>query len=147
MPLLDVPLVRQVGPFDCGTAAADMVLRYYRQRMPDLTAAGWPSPIDGTDPRVVEAILRNAGLGVVSGEMDWVDLRHHTGLGRPVACLIQHNGCGHWVVVRGAAYGKVHCLCPAEGEIVLSWSQFDRLWVDVCRDGTRYHQWGVVAWK
>ncbi len=148
MPLLDVPLVRQVESHDCGTAAAAMVLKFHRRKVPDLAAAGWPSPIDGTDPRVVEAILRNAGLGVVSGELHESMLAFHVRQGRPVACLIQHNGCGHWVVVVDVAYRRpVQLNCPAEGRRKVRLADFLASWVDVCRDGTRYHQWGVVAWK
>lgn len=143
--ILDVPFIEQRESYDCGAAAAAAVLRFWRWPLPSLH--GWPNSVDGTDPRILEAVLRGAGLGVQSGEGELCDLAHHTRQGRPVICLVQHNGCGHWVVCKGVARGHVYLMCPASGDRRVKAAEFAGLWCDTCRDGTRYHHWLIAAWR
>jgi hypothetical protein len=63
------------------------------------------TPIDGTDPRALESFFRRLGIPAQSGEMDWRDLAYHTARGRPVAALVQLDGCGHWVRCGGRPRG------------------------------------------
>jgi ABC-type bacteriocin/lantibiotic exporter with double-glycine peptidase domain len=142
--ILDVPVVLQTSGYDCGTAAARAVFRFHGRQLPDLSALGVPSPIDGTDPRVLEAVCRRAGFGVESGESRLDTLRHHVREGRPAQVLVQRDGCGHWAVVCGVARGRVHLMDPSSGPAVLPVAQFEASWRDVCRDGTLYYRWAVV---
>jgi hypothetical protein len=70
------------------------------------------TPIDGTDPRALESFFRRLGIPAQSGEMDWRDLAYHTARGRPVAALVQLDGCGHWVAVWRATSRRVSWHCP-----------------------------------
>lgn len=142
--ILEVPAVRQKKDYDCGTAAARAVFRFHGKSFPDLSELGVPSPIDGTDPRVLEAIIRRAGLGVESGESRVATLRHHTREGRPALVLIQDHGGGHWAVVCGVERGRVHLMDPSVGPRAIPVAEFEAAWLDVCRDGTLYHCWAVV---
>lgn len=139
-----VPVVRQRSGFDCGAAAFESVCRYWetRTRLPH----GWPNPIDGTDPRVLEAAFRTAGFGVVAGEMDTGTLRHLTGRGLPVLCLVR-DGSGHWVVATKVTRTRVYFMDPERGDTHLPLGRFDSLWsaADTDRTGTVYHRWGICA--
>lgn len=143
--ILDIPVRLQRAQHDCGDAVARAVLRKWRRPMPDLSAAGWPSLVDGTDPRVLEALFRAAGLPVVSGEMTVEDLRHHARQGRPVVCLVSRNGTGHYIVSKGVRYRRVHAMCPADGSVDFGVDDFEQCWRDVCRDGTVMTNWGIAV--
>lgn len=145
--MLTLPVVRQSRKYDCGAACAKSVLGYWECRYPRLSAAGWPNQIDGTDPRVLEALFRKTGLGVVAGEMTVSVVRHLTGLGWPVVALVRQNGVGHYVVVRGVSRGKVFLMDPDGGEQTERVAAFVERWRagDVCRTGFSYQQWGIAA--
>lgn len=140
--ILSLPDRRQKDTFDCGCAARDILLDYWQvpgKRRP------LSNPIDGTDPRALEAALRAAGLAVQAGEMTLDDLRYHTRAGRPVACLVVHEDVGHWLVVGGLVRGRVYRQCP-----LLGWGHepagvFDGRWHDMDRLGVRFSRWGVAA--
>jgi ABC-type bacteriocin/lantibiotic exporter with double-glycine peptidase domain len=123
-----------------------------------LELMGWPShlaaaggsallstPIDGTDPRALESLFRRLGIPAQSGEMDWRDLAYHTARGRPVAALVQLDGCGHWVAVWRATSRRVSWHCPADGPRSASPAAFRRGWWDWGRDGVDYRCFGVAV--
>lgn len=147
--MLAVPPTKQSRSFDCGAACAKAVLAYWELRYPRLSAAGWPSPIDGTDPRVIEALLRKSGLMVQSGEMTMTVVRHHLKNLWPVVCLVREDGgAGHYVVVTGVRRGVVWFMDPSDGEIEREpLGEFVGRWRagDVCRTGSTYRQWGIAA--
>jgi ABC-type bacteriocin/lantibiotic exporter with double-glycine peptidase domain len=91
--------------------------------------------------------LRQHDLGVVAGEMHGDDLAYLTGRGCPVACLVQCDGVGHWVVVCHADGRQVRYQDPATGPQSVGWSQWLAGWRDVDRLGAVYRQWGVAAWR
>lgn len=124
------------------------MLRGVRKRpRPDLQQILGTSAHDGTDPRQLETVLRQHGLGVLSGEMHGDDLAYLTGRGCPVACLVQSEGVGHWVVVCSADGRVVRFQDPAAGPKALPWPQWLATWRDVDRLGAIYRQWGVAAWR
>lgn len=142
-----LPDIRQQGSYDCGIAAVRCVLRFYRKRWADDYAVRLnTNEIDGTDPRNIEIVFRFLGFGVVSGNMDAYDLRHHTGLGRPVITLVQRNGIGHYCVVSSLDGGRIHYQDPADGPISASLKSFVKNWSDVDRLGAIYDSFGIVAW-
>jgi ABC-type bacteriocin/lantibiotic exporter with double-glycine peptidase domain len=112
-----------------------------------LSAAGWPNQIDGTDPRVLEALFRKTGLGVVAGEMTVGMVRHLIGEGWPVVTLVRQGGVGHYVVVCGVNRGRVYLMDPDGGERTETVKEFVDRWRagDVCRTGFAYFQWGIAA--
>jgi ABC-type bacteriocin/lantibiotic exporter with double-glycine peptidase domain len=142
--ILDVPHCEQKEGWSCGRAAAAMVFKYHvvKGRKPQAT------PIDGTDPRSLEASLWLAGLSVQAGSMDVDDLRYHTRRGRPVIALVTHSsGVGHYVVVTGVVRGGVYYLDPDGGpdvvreradDFALNWQDRDRL-------GVTYVGWGLAT--
>ena len=142
--MIKLPKVLQKKGHDCGLAAATCVGRYYGRKL--RTPDGWPCPIDGTDPRILEPYFRANGFGVQSGEMVIEDLVHHTRAQRPVLALVQSHGVGHWVVVSGVSAAGVHFMDPATGLSVEPSGGFWSRWSDVCRDGSSFRGWGIAVW-
>lgn len=139
-----VPECLQTSGFDCGSACFRAVCAYWETRAS--LGHGWPNPIDGTDPRVIEAAFRRAGLGVLSGEMDTEALRHLTNRGRPVVCLIRSENSGHWVVACKVTRTRVYLMDPEKGHTHLPLGLFDAAWsaADTDRGGTVYRRWGIA---
>lgn len=145
--MLVLPDMRQRFDYDCGAAATKTVLCYYGLKTGTYTLAPLATnPIDGTDPRAIEATLRRSGLKVISGEMDLEDLKHHIKLGRPVICIIQLDNVGHYVVVGSIKFGQVHFNDPINGPSKNNLATFKERWRDVDRLNTIYHQFGIAAW-
>lgn len=145
MALLKLPKVKQRAPYDCGEAAARCAFAYFNLEYPDLTAAGWPNPIDGLDPRVLEAVFRVAGLNVQAGEMTLEDLKHHAANDRPVLALIRLGKDGHWVVSRGVSRNRVYVMDPAGVAGAYSSAEWHERWRDICRGGHVFYQFGIAV--
>ena len=139
--LLDLPDIRQQADYDCGVAASQIVLAYLghskRPRLP-------VTPIDGTDPRTIESAFRQLGIPVFSGQFDVPLLRHCQATGRPVICLIQREGIGHYVVSAGVFRGTVHYQCPTDGPLVAKAGNFMESWHDADRFGTHFKCFGIA---
>jgi ABC-type bacteriocin/lantibiotic exporter with double-glycine peptidase domain len=128
------------------TAAACLELAGVSLRFATAAARLLPTtPIDGADPRSLESLFRRAGFPAQSGEMDWRDLAYHTSRGRPVACLVQLEGCGHWVAVWRASSRRVSWHCPEYGPRSATPAEFRRGWWDWSRDGVDYRCFGVAV--
>jgi ABC-type bacteriocin/lantibiotic exporter with double-glycine peptidase domain len=100
-----VPIVRQTGPADCGAAALEMVVRYWRPEA-SVRAVLAPRPgEDGIEAARLRAVARDQGLSafLVEGTVD--DLVHEVELRRPVLVgLVRVSGrqaLAHYVVVVG----------------------------------------------
>jgi hypothetical protein len=137
--VLDLPPTLQKNGWSCGEAAARCVFAYHERRakLPHATA------VDGTDPRSLEAAFRRAGLPVLSGSMDLDDLKHQTGKGKPVVCLVTEGATGHYVVVAGVAYRSVHYLDPLHGPKREPAAAFLARWHDWDRHGATFERWGI----
>lgn len=149
----DLPDIRQKKAFQCGRAALEVVWAHFGVSRPPLVPS---TPLDGTSPDVVEALLWYSGLRVQSGNMDVADLRYHTGRGRPVLCVVtQPEGVGHWVAVgrmgrlrRGRRLAEtVVYQCPFSGPAEEFADGFEARWHDFTRRGVAYPSWGIAAWK
>lgn len=145
--MLTLPAVRQEADHDCGTAAVETVCRYYG--VPTGAPLSLANPVQGMSPDTAEALLRSAGLSVLSGTMTVADLKHLTSTGRPVLCPIDLYG-GHWVVVAGVQRGCVHFHDPAVDDdqtVVRKWpaAKFEEKWRDRTTKGQQYERWGVCA--
>jgi ABC-type bacteriocin/lantibiotic exporter with double-glycine peptidase domain len=139
--------IRQQASHDCGDAAVRVVLRALRRRPFEPAIAHLATdPIDGTDPRAIETCLRAHGLLVLSGSATWGDLRHWT-QNRPVICLVQRGGVGHWVVTGHVTQRRAHYQCPSIGPDSQGRTTFMNAWRDVDRLGAVYRQWAIVAWR
>jgi hypothetical protein len=101
------------------------------------------NPVQGTSPDTVEAMLRAAGLPVVSGTMNLRDLKHFTSSARPVLCPITDEG-GHWVVVRGVERLRVYYHDPADGPLDKSSKVWLGMWVDSTRTKV-FDRWGIAV--
>lgn len=137
--ILTLPDIRQKNNWSCGEAVVRTVFQFHG-------AAGklpLASPIDGADPRGLEAALWRAGLSVQSGSMDLDDLRHHTRKGRPIVALVTSEGVGHYVVVGGLHRGWVYFQDPLRGAVRQKAEAFELSWKDVDRFGVRYVRWGI----
>lgn len=144
---LALPDRRQTTGWGCGPAATRVALEYLGVRRPARRVReGLPhSPQDGTDPRTIEAFLRGLGLDVQAGEMALCDLAHHAAHGRPVLCLIQAGGVGHYVVSAGLFRGRVYYQCPADGPADLPPTGWLSVWHDTDRYGTVYRRFGIAV--
>lgn len=145
--MLTLSDMRQAYSYDCGIVAVKVLLRALGKRLtPENMRALSTSPIDGTDPRAIESLLRKLGLHVLSGEMTWYDLVYFTQT-RPVICLINSDGIGHWVVAAGIKDGRMHYQDPSDGPKHLGKKKWLDIWRDVDRLGAVYRQWGIAAWR
>jgi predicted double-glycine peptidase len=142
MPLLDLPITHQRADHDCGAAVYACVTAYWEGRGRRIKS----HPIHGTPPDHLEPAFRAAGYMVLSGELDTGALRVLTGYGWPVCCLVQFDGVGHWVVVRGVQRGRVYLMDPAIGLRSVPLADWERDWHDADRRGTIYHRHGIAVW-
>jgi ABC-type bacteriocin/lantibiotic exporter with double-glycine peptidase domain len=139
--------MRQKNGYDCGIVAVKVLLKALGKRLtPENEISLSTSPIDGTDPRSIESLLRKLGLHVLSGEMSWQDLAYFTQT-RPVICLITLDNVGHWVVASGLKDGKLHYQDPSGGPRSLGKKKWHDVWCDIDRLGAIYRQWGIAAWR
>lgn len=140
---------RQEDSWSCGAVASAVALEivgFDPVAASETVRAGLAvTPLDGVDPRTIEAFFRRFGLGVQSGDMDVADLVHHCAVGRPVIALITFDSVGHWVVVYAASNRWVHYHCPVRGLVRESVSKFRGQWKDVGRCGTAYQGFGVAV--
>lgn len=142
------PDCRQADGWSCGIVTVRVCLEllgWPKVLSEDLAALVPATPLDGCDPRTIEAVFRRFGLAAVAGEMDWRDLAYHTARGRPVACLAQSSGSGHWVTVWRASSRRVRWHCPNAGLRSASPSSFGRDWWDWDRLGVEYRGFGVAV--
>lgn len=137
--MLDLPDIRQRKGWDCGRAAVDCVLQFLGKSA-DLRRL-MTTPMDGTDPRNIETMLRMAGCRVLSGEMSLDDLRYQTGNGRPVVAAVKN----HYVVVGGVRLGKVRYHDPLVGPAKATVGDFMVWWNEADRLGVEYKQFGIAA--
>lgn len=142
VPLLDLPDTRQRAEFDCGAAVFRCVTRYWEGRGRKIKS----DPLHGTPVDQLEPAFRAAGYNVLSGEMDASTLRSLTSQGWPVCCLIQSDGVGHWVVVRGVQRGRVYLMDPTDGLKSLAVGEWEAVWHDADRRGTVYRRHGLAVW-
>jgi len=142
VPLLDLPAVLQRDDHSCGAAVFACVTRYWEGRGRKLKS----HPVHGTPPDQLEPAFRAAGYSVLSGELDTAAMRSLTALGWPVCCLVQSDGTGHWVVVRGVQRGRVYLMDPADGVRSVPVPEWESVWVDSDRRGTVYRRHGVAVW-
>lgn len=145
--MLTLSDIRQKTDYDCGIVAVKILLKALGKRLtPDNEKVLATSPIDGTDPRAIEALLRKLGLHVVSGEMTWEDLVYFTQT-RPVICLVTYDKVGHWVVAAGLKDRKMYYQDPSSGPRSLGKRKWLERWKDIDRLGATYRQWCIAAWR
>jgi ABC-type bacteriocin/lantibiotic exporter with double-glycine peptidase domain len=143
--MLALPNLRQRDGWSCGPTCAAMVLQHFGKPVPKQFPSS--SAIDGTDPLALVPIFRSANLHVLAGEMAYNDLAFQAGtMGRPVICLVQHDGVGHYVVVSGVRYRRVYYQCPVQGAESCGATEFLDRWFDQGRD-CRYLQFGISVWR
>lgn len=142
---------RQSDGWSCGVVAASTALEligYHRDCATDYPKRYILStPLDGTDPRILESFFRREFLRVISGDMSVVDLKFHVDLGRPVVCLIQFGGTGHWVTVYRVTRAAVKYHDPAKGFCKLSPAKFRAIWYDRDRNSFVYRGFGVAVFR
>lgn len=136
----DFPGVLQTGADDCGDAVAASVCAFHGVK----PAARLSTAASGLDPMTLEAVFWRSGLSVTSGIMTLPFLKFFTSIGMPVACPVRAFG-GHWVVVTGAARGKVYYFDPAGGPRSMKASAWVGEWFDVSRSGREYARWGIAT--
>ncbi len=99
------------------------------------------TPMDGTDPRNIESLLRRAGHQLVVGEMSVEDLKYFTRGLRPVICVVK----GHYVVVGGVSKLKVQYQDPLHGPLQCKIGDFVGWWSEDDRLGVKYKQFGIAV--
>ena len=139
--LLNLSSIFQTSPHDCGPTAFRIVCDYFSIAPPPPTSCN----IIGVGPDYIEAALRRAGLLVQFGEMTIADLRHHANNERPVICLVNYDGEGHYIVSRGVSRSRVFGVCPTRGRFDMAAADFVAMWNDVSRYGGQYRQFGIAA--
>ena len=143
MPPLQLVAKTQSQDFSCGAVCLEVALDYLGVRTRTVPS----TPIDGTAPDTLEAALWQSGVRVQSGSMDLADLKHHTGMGRPVICLVTEGDVGHWVVVGGIHRGRVEFVDPLVGHRKEPVTEFARRWAsgDSTRRGVNYTNWAIAV--
>lgn len=143
-PLLELPDYRQKDGFSCGEVALKIVLSYYSSK--PIRKPARACPIQGLHPSTLQAVFRWEGYKTITGNMLIEDLKLHHSLGRPVICVIQSDGVGHYVVSRGVRRNQVHYQCPTHGICQKNAHEFLTKWYDYDSDGNEFRQWGVAVW-
>lgn len=138
--ILDLPDIRQRTGWDCGRAAVDCVVQFVFGERADLRKL-MTTPMDGTDPRNIESMLRMLGCDVLSGEMDVTDLKYHISRNRPVIAAVKN----HYVVVKGVGRGRVHYQDPTQGPVKATIDDFVGWWKETDRLGVVYRCFGIAA--
>lgn len=133
---LSVPDIKQGNSHSCGPTVFRCLAEFWgvKGRVPIST------PLDGSHPASIVAAFRKAGLRCLAGEADIAVLTSLLKLGRPVICLVQRGGDGHYVVVTGCARGRVHLHDPIDGARSERVDEFVANWADVDVFGTAYHR-------
>lgn len=146
--LLNTSEEKQLGPYDCARACASIVLAYYGVQPADAATMIGRLRVDkhdGTDPGELAGWFRAEGWMVNEGWHDIDTVRHHGQEGRPVILLATIDGSGHWVVSRGVTRKTIYIQDPFSGRVKYPVAEFEALWHDHDRYGTKYRQWGLVA--
>jgi len=140
---LDVPFVKQERNA-CGAASISMVMQYWNKDKSLLLSAG-------ADPRVIQqALYSKEAKGIFASSMEryfqeagfrtfvfqgeWMDLKHHLLLGRPlIVCLkgSRRNDPRHYVVVTGLDWQQDLVLVndPAQRKLLrLERADFEKSW-------------------
>lgn len=138
--MIVLPDIRQTNDHSCGMAAVMAVCYYWGVADPPDLA----NPVQGMGPDTVEALLRSAGLQVLSGTFTIHDLRYLT-RDRPVICPTQYEG-GHWVTVRGITQW-VYYQDPLYGPRHTGKTEWMAAWDDRGRLGHSYKHWGICGYK
>jgi hypothetical protein len=142
MPPLTLRDARQTSEWTCGRAVLETVWDFFGVRSRPVPS----TPLDGTSPDTIEALLWQSGLSLQSGSMDIADLKYHTGRGRPVVCCVTEAGAvGHWVCVSGVQYRTVFYQCPDDGPSREPIASFEGRWTDQTRRGVSYVRWGIAV--
>jgi hypothetical protein len=134
--MIDLIDLRQQTDYDCGVVCCQIVWEFFglpRRRVP-------ASQIDGTDPRTIEAALRQAGLPVLSGEMSLSDLSHFARTRRPTIVLLNPPAHLKQVTTWSVGGSKI-------GDCIFSAPPGDRWWkcpADLPDAGTMWTGWNAV---
>lgn len=137
-----IPDIRQKDNFGCGEKVALSLLKFWG-RAPKIFSMS--HELDGTHPATVVAILRTAGLKVLSGEANIEIVKALTKAGFPVIVLIQYDGDGHYVIVGDVKRGKVEYQCPINGPSKETIEKFEKEWHDVDMWGAHYRRFIIVG--
>jgi ABC-type bacteriocin/lantibiotic exporter with double-glycine peptidase domain len=138
---LDVPLVTQQDPNQCGLAALSMVVGYYDRKLSEqqqlelLALTARQGALTGEN---LAQALRGDGyyVAVFRGGADdsMTGLRHHLSRGRPLIVMLRHPGEGqaghHYVVVTGhvGASGAWLVADPLAGRRSIDAKAFQTAW-------------------
>lgn len=142
--MIKIQPILQRCDYDCGSAVMDCVIRYWGVRT-SVAVLNLSHPITGTSPDVIEAVLRKAGLRIISGPMTVIDLQNHCRLERPILCPVTtDDGVGHWVCVIGVQRGRVYFHDPLVGQRSLKVADWDAGWRDTSHSGHEYDKWAIV---
>lgn len=147
MPLA-VPPIRQATAYSCGPACLRSVMSYFD--LPPMREAALrrlcrTTKKGGTQPEKLAAGAKDAGFRVWArrnASLDW--LARHLADGRPVICLVQAHGGGHYLIVTGLDVGAVWVIDPSLDN-VNAWMKDDFLaaWHDRHGD-TEYRRWSMA---
>jgi Peptidase C39 family len=113
-----VKLVAAQDGSDCGAAALEMVLAYWKPQLDTVefrkNAARVPESPDGFEAGQLQALARGQGLNAFLVEATMEDLVHEIGRGRPVLIGVVTKrfgrAYGHYEVVTGVNQARDHVL-------------------------------------
>jgi ABC-type bacteriocin/lantibiotic exporter with double-glycine peptidase domain len=134
-----LPLVRQAGPADCGSAALAMVLGHWAVATPPARLRDELAPPDRDGPGLAAGRLREEarqrGFRAYLVEGTWDDLRHEVAEGRPVLVgVVRRDGkrvFKHYEVIAGInpRENRVLSADPARGWREDSRTEFEKRWL------------------
>lgn len=146
---IHAPVVKQVGPVDCGPACVASVLEFHGKLKADEgTVIQLRSDLlttsSGTSACAIENFLRTRyKMRMVSGEMTIPMLRWLEKQGAATIAAVND----HWVVVYSVGAKVVHYMDPAFGMSKLPHDDWLRWWNDMAggRLGDVYRQFGIAV--
>lgn len=140
--MIHLPDIRQRESWDCGRTMFEIFCTFYEKPLP-LFIANLSNAAVGLSPDSLEAGFRSLGFKTLSGNWTIEMVRSFTKIGRPLATLMQLDGIGHWVAVRGVARNRVYVQCPEVGPTSYRIEEWDKNWIDFHHLGTVFDRWAV----
>jgi ABC-type bacteriocin/lantibiotic exporter with double-glycine peptidase domain len=135
----NLPCILQKKSTDCGVACVEMVLEYFKINKRGLESLA--NSIDGVQVRTIESFLREKGMHVIAGNLNYAHLKHFMDYKVPIICLQKD----HYVVAKYVADYSIYYNCPIQGECKIRCKQFMREWWNE-KDGEVLTNWGIIAW-
>lgn len=143
--MIQLPDFRQQESYACGKVMLQVICSYYDKPLP-LFIANLSNAVSGLSPDSLAAGFRSLGFKLLEGNWTIDLLKAVTKGGKPVCCLTQLEGVGHWICVSSVSRGRVWYQCPETGPTSQKIEEFEKNWIDYHYVGGVFDRWAVCPY-